>query len=194
VAKAGGDIPIEQPKQIRVGRHLRTAKAIGIELPTLLMGWTPRSRQSCRFCMHVLLGLEVQSKVSGQVIFVDWKNSLFAQPARFAHNALVGGSNPPSHREVSLRLPKGPQLAGSDVGVSVSVETFSGLEAILGELSLALGIPFPGNGDRCQQRRGSNVSTVQSNPASDAAATIRREGRRAGPRPFRGGAAHRSPP
>ena len=55
-------------------------------------------------------------------------------------------------------------------------------------------IPFPGNGDRCQQRRGSNVSTVQSNPASDADATIRREGRRAGPRPFRGGAAHRSPP
>ena len=106
-------------------------------------------------------------------------------------------SGPPrtlSNREVSLRLPKGPQLAGSDVGVSVSVETFSGLEAILGELSLALGIPFPGNGDRCQQRRGSNVSTVQSNPASDAAATIRREGRRAGPRPFRGGAAHRSPP
>ena len=99
-----------------------------------------------------------------------------------------------SNREISLRLPKGPQLAGSDVGVSVSVETISGQEAILGELSLALGIPFPGNGDRCQQRRGSNVSTVQSNPASDADATIRREGRRAGPRPFRGGAAHRSPP
>ena len=61
-----------------------------------------------------------------------------------------------SNREISPRLPKGPQLAGSDVGVSVSVETFSGLEAILGELSLALGIPFPGNGDRRQQRRGSN--------------------------------------
>jgi hypothetical protein len=53
----------------------------------------------------------------------------------------------PANREISPRLPKGPQLAGSDVGVSVSVETFSGLEAILGELSLALGIPFPGNGD-----------------------------------------------
>ena len=81
------------------------------------------------------------------------------------------------NREISPRLPKGPQLAGSDVGVSVSVETFSGLEAILGELSLALGIPFPGNGDRRQQRRGSNVATVQSNPASDADATIRRGGR-----------------
>src|SRR5262249_60701503 len=101
---------------------------------------------------------------------------------------------PLSNREIPPRLPNGPHLAGSDVGVSVSVETFSRLEAILGELSLALGIPFPGNGDRCQQRRGSNVATVQSNPASDADATIRREGRRAGPRPFRGGAAHRSPP
>ena len=99
-----------------------------------------------------------------------------------------------SNREVSLRLPKGPQLAGSDVGVSVSVETFSGLEAILGELSLALGIPFPGNGDRRQQRRGSNVSTAQSNRASDAGATIRQGGRKVGPRPFREEGAHRWPP
>jgi hypothetical protein len=37
VSKAGGNIPIEQPKQIRVGRHLRTAKAIGIVLPTLTL-------------------------------------------------------------------------------------------------------------------------------------------------------------
>ena len=49
-------------------------------------------------------------------------------------------------------------MAGSDVGVSVSVETFSGLEAILGELSLALGIPFPGNRDAVAQRLGSNGS------------------------------------
>jgi hypothetical protein len=35
VSKAGGNIPIEQPKQIRVGRHLRTA--IGIVLPTLTL-------------------------------------------------------------------------------------------------------------------------------------------------------------
>ena len=34
-------------------------------------------------------------------------------------------------------------MAGSDVGVSVSVETFSGLEAILGELSLASESRFP---------------------------------------------------
>src|SRR5262249_16065902 len=112
----------------------------------------------------------------------------------FAVRVLPGPPRTRSNREISSRLPKGPQLAGSDVGVSVSVETFSRLEAIFGELCLALGIPFPGNGDRCQQRRGSNVATVQSNPASDADATIRRGGRRAGPRPFRGGAAHRSPP
>ena len=44
-------------------------------------------------------------------------------------------------------------MAGSDVGVSVSVETLSGLEAILGELSLGAEIPFPGNTDRRQPRR-----------------------------------------
>src|SRR5262245_34567569 len=70
-----------------------------------------------------------------------------------------------SNREISPRLPKGPQLAGSEVGVSVSVETFSGREAFLGELSLALGIPFPGNGDRRQQRRGSNVSYCAIKPS-----------------------------
>ena len=37
-------------------------------------------------------------------------------------------------------------------------------------------------------------STAQSNPASDADATIRRGGRKVGPRPFRGGGAHRWPP
>ena len=37
-----------------------------------------------------------------------------------------------SNRKISLRLAKGPQLAGFDAGVSVSEETFSGLEAILG--------------------------------------------------------------
>jgi hypothetical protein len=89
---------------------------------------------------------------------------------------------------------KRPAIGGSDVGVSVSVETFSGREAFSGELSLALGIPFPGNGDRRQQRRGSNVSTAQSNPASDADATIRQGGRKVGPRPFRGGGAHQWPP
>ena len=117
------------------------------------------------------------------------------QPEKLlVHRVQLNGTDDFPNREISPRLPKGPQLAGSDVGVSVSVETFSGLEAILGELSLALGIPFPGNGDRRQQRRGSNVATVPSNPASDADATIQQGGRRAGLRPFRGGAAHRSPP
>ena len=88
----------------------------------------------------------------------------------------------------------GPQLAGFAALGLVSAETNSVQEGILGGLSLALGIPFPGNGDRRQQRRGSNVATVQSNPASDADATIRRGGRRVGPRPFRAGVAHRSPP
>src|SRR6266436_3254682 len=45
---------------------------------------------------HPLLGLQVQSKVSGQVIFVGRRNSLFAQPKRFAHNGLVGGLSPSS--------------------------------------------------------------------------------------------------
>jgi hypothetical protein len=40
------------------------------------------------------------------------------------------------------------------------LETNSVHEGISGESSLALGIPFPGNGDRRQKRRGSNVSTV----------------------------------
>jgi Glucokinase len=49
----------------------------------------------CLFCMHALLGLEVQSKVSGQVTFVGQKMPLFpATPVRFAHNGLVGGSSP----------------------------------------------------------------------------------------------------
>ena len=99
-----------------------------------------------------------------------------------------------ANAEISWQPPNGPQLAGIAAGGSVSAETNSVHEGISGELSLALGIPFPGNGDRRQQETRSNVSTVQSNPASDADATIRRKGRRAGPRPFRGVAAHRSPP
>jgi hypothetical protein len=45
-------------------------------------------------------------------------------------------------------------LAGFDIGVSVSAETFSGPEAILGQLSLRGGIPFPGNEDRRRAIRG----------------------------------------
>jgi hypothetical protein len=37
-----------------------------------------------------------------------------------------------SNWKISQRLAKGPQLAGFDVGISVSAETFFGLEAILG--------------------------------------------------------------
>jgi hypothetical protein len=46
--------------------------------------------------MHALLGLEVQSKVSGQVTFVGQKIRFPAAPTRFAHNGLVGGSSPSS--------------------------------------------------------------------------------------------------
>jgi hypothetical protein len=49
-----------------------------------------------------------------------------------------------SNRKISLRLAKGPQLAGFDVGGPVSAETFSRPEPILGHLSLRGGIPFPG--------------------------------------------------
>ena len=43
---------------------------------------------------------------------------------------------------ISQRLAKGPQLAGFDVRVFVSAETFFGLEPILGHLSLRGEIPF----------------------------------------------------
>ena len=49
-----------------------------------------------------------------------------------------------SNRKISLRLAKGRQFAGFDVGGSVSAETFSRPEPILGHLSLRGGIPFPG--------------------------------------------------
>src|SRR3981189_2620604 len=57
-----------------------------------------------------------------------------------------GGHPPPrtlSNREISRRRPRSPQLARSCGCVSVSAETFSGLKAILGGLSLGRGIPFP---------------------------------------------------
>ena len=57
-------------------------------------------------------------------------------------------------RSITSRcLAKGPQLAGFDVGGSVSAETFSRPEPILGHLSLRGGIPFPGKLAR-QQRAG----------------------------------------
>jgi hypothetical protein len=58
-----------------------------------------------------------------------------------------------ANAEISWQPPNGPQLAGIAAGGSVSAETNSVHEGISGELSLALGIPFPGNGDRRQQRR-----------------------------------------
>src|SRR5262249_50108408 len=46
-----------------------------------------------------------------------------------------------SNRKISVRLTKGPQLAGSDVAVSASAETCSGVRAIMRELSLGRGNP-----------------------------------------------------
>ena len=60
-----------------------------------------------------------------------------------------------SNRKISLRLAKGPQLAGFDVGGSISSETFSRPEPILGHLSLRGGIPFPG---RTIMQRGARIS------------------------------------
>ena len=48
-----------------------------------------------------------------------------------------------SNRRISRRRPKSPQLAGCCGCVSVSTETVSGLNLILGGLSLGRGIPFP---------------------------------------------------
>ena len=66
----------------------------------------------------------------------------------------------PTKAEISRRPPKGAQLAGFAALGFVSAESNSVPAGILGGLSLALGIPFPGNGDRRRQRRGSNVATV----------------------------------
>ena len=55
-------------------------------------------------------------------------------------------SGPPRilpNREISRRLPRSPQLAGFCGCVLVSAETVSGLNAILGVLSLGRGISFP---------------------------------------------------
>jgi hypothetical protein len=63
-------------------------------------------------------------------------------------------------------------LAGFAAGGSVFAETNSVHEGISGELSLALGIPFPGNGDRRQQRRAEicqtsvHLSFEQINPVA----------------------------
>ena len=45
---------------------------------------------------------------------------------------LAGPPRTLSNLKISQRLAKRPQLAGFDVGISVSAETFFGLEAILG--------------------------------------------------------------
>ena len=47
------------------------------------------------------------------------------------------------NREISQRLPTSPQLAGFSGCVWVSAETVSGLNAILGVVSLGRGISFP---------------------------------------------------
>ena len=48
-----------------------------------------------------------------------------------------------SNLQISRRRPRRSQLAGSCGCLSVSAETFSGVKAILGGLSLGRGIPFP---------------------------------------------------
>jgi hypothetical protein len=68
-------------------------------------------------------------------------------------------------QEISCWLANGPDLAGFIVRGSVSAETNSVQEGILGGLSLALGIPFPGNGDRRQRRLGSNVCYCAVKPS-----------------------------
>jgi hypothetical protein len=62
VSKAGGNIPIEQPKQIRVGRHLRTAKAIGIVLPTLTLLRRRSDRMKCREFITFLGGARLRGR------------------------------------------------------------------------------------------------------------------------------------
>src|SRR5437868_443178 len=81
------------------------------------------------------------------------------------------GLHPPprslANGEISWQPRNGAQLAGFAVLGLVSAETNSVHLRISGELSLAHGNPFPGNGDRRQQRRGSSVAIVRSNPASE---------------------------
>ena len=109
--------------------------------------------------MHALLGLEVQSKVSGQA----GKIRLPAPPARFAHNGLAGGSSPSSPTtqftvcgEFLQVVDKGPQLAGFLYDHAVSETADLWLGGRFGAFVSGLKIPFPGNGDRCRQRLGSN--------------------------------------
>ena len=63
---------------------------------------------------------------------------------KHAYETAPGPPGTLSNLWISQRLAKGPQLAGFDVGGSVSAETFSRPEPILGHLSLRGGIPFPG--------------------------------------------------
>jgi hypothetical protein len=70
-----------------------------------------------------------------------------------AWNAVRVLSGPPrilSKREISRRRRRSPQLAGFYGYVSVSADTVSGPNAILGGLSLGRGIPFP----RCRMSSG----------------------------------------
>jgi hypothetical protein len=55
-----------------------------------------------------------------------------------------------SNREISRRRPRSPQLVGFCGCVSVSADAVSGLNAILGGLSLGRGISFP----RCRMSSG----------------------------------------
>jgi hypothetical protein len=103
---------------------------------------------------------------------------------RFAHNGLVGGL---SNREISPRLPKARNWRAPTSAFRSLCRPFPARRDFGRVVSGPRNPVSRKNGDRRQQRRGSNVATVQSNRASDADVTIRRGGRRAGPRPLRGG-------
>jgi hypothetical protein len=95
-----------------------------------------------------------------------------------------------SNWKISLRLTKGPQLAGFDIGVSVSAETFS---RVGGDFGLAVSAPGNPISRKCSSAAGRfrcryrdrAIEPTRRNRAPGAGATIRRAARRAEPRPSR---------
>ena len=80
-----------------------------------------------------------------EAITVWWEVRVFPSPPRT-----------PANLGISRFAPKGPELAGCDVGAVVSVETNSRVEEISAALSLALKSGCPATGDRCQAETGPN--------------------------------------
>ena len=83
---------------------------------------------------------------------------------KHAYETAPGPPGTLSNLWISQRLAKGPQLAGFDVGVFVSAETFFGLEPILGHLSLRGEIAFPG--------KLAEAGQTQPRPDSSAPPTV----------------------